>query len=86
MKKAENVSITRLDYGQFYVDIVEYKYHFEAWILEKSFGVSSMMFGWEKRQINNSEWDFNRFVKEVVEPNLFEEQARYLLRFAEDEY
>ena len=85
MKKAENVSITRLDYGLFYVDIVEYEEDLEAWLLKKDFGVSSLMFGWPKRQeCDNSDWSFERFVNELVEPNLEEQVRYYMEEFGEE--
>lgn len=50
MKRAENQSITRFIDGEWYIDIVETKSKFEAWIQHKNYGVSDLMFSVPKKQ------------------------------------
>lgn len=84
MRVADGINITRLDYGLFYVDIVESEDEYEAWLLKKDYGVSSLMFGCPKHQeCDNSDWSFERFVYELVEPNLLDEQVYYMKEFGD---
>lgn len=50
MKKSENISITRYETECFYVFITETEAEFEAWLTEKTMGVSNLMFGCPKYQ------------------------------------
>lgn len=70
MKKS-SVKITRYTSGQFFVDIVEGRKTWEAWLQHNSFGVSELMFG-----IPKDDADYDLFL-EIVEANLPEYKAAY---------
>lgn len=72
MKKVENVQITRFETECFFIDIVEDEANFEAWLQEKQYGISSLMYGVPKHQVVRNETidvDFDFFC-EMIESDL----------------
>lgn len=75
MKKT-NQKITRYEYKKYYIDIIETKTDFEAWITGKRCGLSSLMFGECKVQPVCENPTFESFL-DLVECNLPEYVALY---------
>ena len=50
MKKT-SIIITRFEDGNFWIDIIDMGTYFEAWLSHKQYGISSMMFGAEKKNV-----------------------------------
>ena len=78
IKSAEKVS--RYEFGEFYVDIVDGADDYEAWITGKRYGVSSLMFGIPKKnQFHGVEYtESKRSFLAMVESNLDFEIAAYI--------
>ena len=74
-----NVKITRYKYGDFFVDIVDDGEVFEAFLLHKDYGVSSMMFGVQKKDIiDGSEERFVNLVEGQIVPYLADYMDEYM--------
>lgn len=81
MKKT-SAKITRFESGKWYVDIIETRTMFEAWLSRKDCGVSDLMFCSAKKQMDSdgNEWEEDSdFFCEMVEVNLPEYKAIYEL-------
>lgn len=76
MKKT-NQKITRFEDGDFYIDIVESESDFEAWITEKEYGLSALMFGVPRKQADADDVSFTSFC-ELIESNLDDHKANYI--------
>lgn len=51
-----NTTITRYASGEWYIDIVESRDTYEAWLQHRRFGVSELMFGMPKEQQTRDEF------------------------------
>ena len=69
--RATAIKTTRYESGKFWVDIIETRTMYEAWLTRKCYGISTLMFGYFKKDM-----DFDTFV-EVVEANLPEDKRIY---------
>ena len=77
MKKLENITFTRYEDEEFFIDIHEKPDMYEAWLTRKNYGVSSLMFGVPKVQpVDNSVMTPEEFL-DMVERNLEEYEAYY---------
>ena len=85
--KRTNAKITRFESGNWYIDIVETKDEFNAWLTRKGYGVSSHMFGSPKTQHPNDRpaltVSFDDFC-DLVEGNLREYKALYNEDYADE--
>lgn len=72
MKKT-NQKVTRYETKRYYVDIIEKKDSYEAWLTGKKYGISELMFGSAKVQhhIDGEEYRVTEpYFLELVEANL----------------
>lgn len=70
-----DIRITRYVYGDYNIDIIENPEHYEAWLSHKHYGISELMFGLTKKDVNEE------LFLEIVENNLGEsiyEYAEYM--------
>ncbi len=74
MEKTD-IKITRFEDADFWVDVIDAGDNWEAWITHKAYGISSLMFGYPKKQPDcNVDFDF---FCEIVEVNLEEYEDNY---------
>ena len=67
MKKSENINITRYETDCFYVFVMESESEFEAWLTEKTMGISNLMFGCPKYQPSFGTLTLKDFLADVEE-------------------
>ena len=79
MKKS-SVKVTRYTSGKFYVDIVEGRKTWEAWLQHNRYGVSKLMFG-----IPKCDADYDLFLM-IVEANLPEYKSAYKFDYLYEEF
>ena len=80
MKKAK-AFVTRYVIGEWYIDIVETKDQFEAWLTHKSQGVSDLMFGSPKLQHTKDGEEYkidNEYFCSLVEANMIDYMKIYI--------
>lgn len=75
--------ITRYEDGDFYVDIVESRIDFEAWLCRKDYGVAEMLIACPKEQPNGIDVDYFAFVS-MVESTLATDELDYDAKYGED--
>ena len=68
MKKLEDVSITRYESGDFYIEIAESDNMREAWLRHKDCGISELMFSMPIKQVDGIT-SYDWFL-DIVESNL----------------
>ena len=68
MKKLNDISITRYESGDFYIDITETDNTREAWLRHKDCGISELMFSMEIKQADGIT-SYGWFL-DIVEANL----------------
>ena len=74
--KKPSIPITRFEYNDFWIDIIDMGTYFEAWLSHKQYGISSMMFGALKKDVT-----FTEFV-DLVQCNL--ENENYVDTYIEE--
>lgn len=82
MMKKVDIKSTRFEHDDFWVDVIETDYGWEAWITKKNYGVSAMMFGLQKEQ-KEFETTYEEAL-EIIENNLEEYERGYMEEYGED--
>lgn len=77
MMKKTDISITRFENSDFWIDVVDDGTVFRAYLMRKGYGVSSLMFGAEKKNIT-----FSSFLY-LVQCNLDEYVDLYIEEFCD---
>ena len=76
MKKT-SAKVTRFESGKWWVDVIETRTMYEAWLTRKAYGCSTLMFGYFKKDMS-----YDTFC-EIVEANLDEYKRVYDLEMGE---